>query len=137
MIRIAPSLACATALLLLAGCQNVPKYKKSSGKFNEWASYEHRKYTPADGIVTAVDTAARSITITQGGKSSVFAVTAATRIMHEGTDIPLGQLPLNQAVKFTLADDRAQLLTVWYGAHSFAVSSPGVKAPSKAKTSAF
>jgi hypothetical protein len=117
--------ACAIVLVLLPACQNVPKYKRSSGKFAEWSSYEGRSFSPSNGTVTAVDTTAQTITITQDENSRVFPVTSETRIMHEGDDITLAQLPLNQEIKFTLSYDRKRLLTVWYGTHSNAAPRAG------------
>jgi hypothetical protein len=98
----------------------VPKYKKSSGKFDEWKGYEGRNFEPASGIVTAVDAAANTITVFAHGKNVVINVLPTTRIMHEGTDITLAQLPLNSTIKYTFSDDGTQLRTVWYG-HSQAV----------------
>jgi len=91
--------ACAGALLLISACGDIPKYKHSSGKFPEWADYEGKHFYPANGTVTAIDTTANTVTIGNGDNASVFAVTPSTRIVHEGTDIPLAQLPLNQSVK--------------------------------------
>ena len=113
------------ALLLVSACQNVPKYKKSNGRWDEWGSYQGKEFSPAKGTLTAVDPAAQTITILQGDTSKVFAVTSETQIMHEGTDITLAQLPLNQLIKFTVAPDHQHLLTVWYGAHSYAVGHAG------------
>jgi hypothetical protein len=110
-----PLASCAAALLLLPACQNVPKYKRSSGKFAEWSSYEGRSFSPSNGKVTAVDPVAQTITIANGDNTKVYPVTSETRIMHEGDDITLSQLPLNQDIKFTMSEDRKRLLTVWYG----------------------
>lgn len=111
--------ALAAALLLLPACQNVPKYKRSSGKFDEWKSFEGRNFSPSNGTVGATDPTAGTITITQqDGTNIVYPVTSETRIMHDGTDITLAQLPLKQAIKFTLTDDHKRLLTVWYGTHT-------------------
>jgi hypothetical protein len=110
--------ACAAALVLCAACQNVPKYKRSSGEFDEWGSYLGKDFSPVNGTVLAVDINAQTITIGQGSKSALFAVTPETRIMDEGTDITLAQLPLNHAIKYTVAADRKRLITVWYGTHS-------------------
>jgi hypothetical protein len=126
--------ACALALLLVSACQNVPKYKRSNGKFNEWSSYEGKNFSPSRGTVAAVDTAANSVTIIDGKNTKVFTVTPATRIMHEGADITLAQLPLHQEIKFTMADDRKQLLTIWYGVHLDTFHRPVVQ---KAKNSLF
>jgi hypothetical protein len=100
---------------VFSACQNVPKYKKSNGKFDEWGSYEGKNFKPSSGTITATDLKANTVTITRGTNSRVFPVTPQTRIMHEGTDITLAQLPLNEAVKYTLAGDGTQLLTIWYG----------------------
>jgi hypothetical protein len=120
--------ACAAALLLIAGCQNVPKYKKSSGKFNEWKSYEGDYVKPIEGIVTAVDPAAHTITIQHGDATKVFPVTADTRLMHQGDDITLAQLPINQGIRYTLSEDGSHLLTVWYGRRT--VTLPGAASSS-------
>jgi len=109
--------ACAAAVFLVSACQNVPKYKRSNGKFNEWKTYEGKNFSPSNGVVAAIDPAANSITITEGSNNKVFTVTPDTRIMHEGTDITLAELPLHEAIKFTMTDDRKQLLTIWYGVH--------------------
>jgi hypothetical protein len=108
---------CAAALLLPA-CQNVPKYKRSGGKFDEWGTYQGKGFSPSNGAVLAVDTAANTITIKREDTPIVCSVTPRTRIMHEGTDITLDELPINHAIKFTLAADGRSLLTVWYGAHT-------------------
>jgi len=121
----------AGALLMAAGCQDVPKYKKSSGKFNEWGSYEKAYYEPSAGKVTAIDAAAGTITISRGKDNRVLPVTAETRIMHEGTDITLAELPLNQEVKYTLSPDRKRLMTVWYGVHLLQVHPPTAAATPK------
>jgi hypothetical protein len=101
--------------LLMTGCQNVPKYKTASGKFDEWKGYEGRNFAPSSGTVTAVDATANTVTISRGKDSKVYPVTAQTRIMHEGDDIPLAKLPLNTAVKYTISQDGQRLLTLWYG----------------------
>ena len=113
-----PLVVCAAALLLLPACQNVPKYKKSSGRFDEWKSYEGKGFRPASGIDTAIDTAAQTITITKDNKPQVYNVTPDTEIMHNGDNITLAELPLNQTVKYTLEADHRTLATVWYGNHS-------------------
>jgi hypothetical protein len=116
---------CALALLLLSGCQNVPKYKRSSGRFDEWVSYQGKNFTPIVGTLSGVDLSAQTITVTRGTKVALFPVTPETRIMHEGTDITLAQLPLNQTIKFTLSADGQRLLTIWYGTHTFETSRAG------------
>ena len=113
--------ATATALLILCACQNVPKYKKSSGKFDEWSEYEGRGFSPSSGIVTAVDIPAGTITIGAGTKQEIFTVLPTTRIIHQGTDITLAELPPHQVVKYTVSADRKRLLSVWYGEHSDAI----------------
>jgi hypothetical protein len=120
-----PVTACTAALLLLSACQNVPKYKRSSGNFDEWATYQGKGFNPFNGTVLAVDTTANSITIKRENDTRVYAVTPATRIMHEGTDITLAQLPLNQAIRYTLTGDGKGLFTVWYGTHSNGVRHAG------------
>jgi hypothetical protein len=109
--------ACTAALVLLSACQNVPRYKRASGKFDEWSTYQGKNFSPSSGTVLAVDTAANTITIKREETSIVCDVTPKTRITHEAADITLAQLPLNQAIKFTLAGDGKTLLTVWYGIH--------------------
>jgi hypothetical protein len=129
MVRInsRPSRAavCSVAILTLAACQDVPKYKHSSGHFDEWGSYEGKHFRPADGAVAAVDPVAGTITITHEGGSRVYPVTSITRIMHNGDDVPLAQLPLNQEIKFTVSPDGSRLLTIWYGTHSYASARAG------------
>jgi hypothetical protein len=104
--------------MLVSACQNVPRYKNSNGEFDEWGSYEGKNFSPSNGTVTAVDLAAQSISIAKGKSSQVYLVTPTTRLMHEGTDITLDQVPINHAVKYTLAKDHLHLLTVWYGIHT-------------------
>ena len=116
---------CAVALVLVTACQNVPKYKKSSGKFAEWSSYEGKHFSPANGTVTAIDTKANTVTIGQGENAKVFPVTPKTRIFHEGADIQLAQLPVNQGVKYTLSEDGKQLLILWYGQRLFTYRAHG------------
>lgn len=112
--------ACGAALLLLLpGCQNVPKYKRSSGKFPEWETYEGKHFSPSNGTVTAVDTTASTVTITQGTATRVLTVTPETRIIHEAADVPLSQLPLNQQVKISLSEDGKRLISIWYGHRLF------------------
>lgn len=101
--------------LLLASCANVPKYKRSNGKFDEWRSYEGTNFGPHSGTLVAVDVQGNTVTIVRGKNQRVYPVTADTRVMHEGTDIPLSKLPLNQQIKFTVSDDGQRLLTIWYG----------------------
>jgi hypothetical protein len=118
MSRTTPFLLALCAILLLAACQNVPKYNKASGKFDEWGQYEGKNFSPSSGNITATDLKANTVTISRGRNSKVFPITPQTRIMREATDITLAQLPLNQAVKYTLSDDGKQLLTIWYGPHT-------------------
>lgn len=116
MYRTVSSIAAfAAAALLLSSCQNVPKYKHSSGKFDEWKSYQGNNFEPVSGAVAAIDTQANTITIIRDKKKTVFPVTSETRIMHQTALIPLSQLPVNTAVRYTVSDDGAKLLTVWYG----------------------
>jgi len=105
---------CATAVLFPA-CQNVPKYKKASGRFNEWSSYEGKHFEPTSGVISAKDLQANTVTITHGNDSKVYPIGPRTRIIHEGTDITLAELPLQESVKYTFADDGKELLTIWYG----------------------
>jgi hypothetical protein len=107
--------ACVAAVLVCAACQNIPKYKKSSGKFNEWASFEGKHFEPSSGTVTAVDPVLNTVTIRRTKETRVFPVSPTTRIMHETADITLAELPLNKPVKFTLSSDGQRLLTIWYG----------------------
>lgn len=102
-------------LLLLPACENVPKYKKSSGKFDEWGSYEGKHFNPSSGNVTATDLKANTITVASGKDIKVLTVSADTRIIHEGTDITLAELPLKTEVKYRMSDDGTQLLSVWFG----------------------
>jgi len=117
--------ACAGALLLISACGDIPKYKHSSGKFPEWADYEGKHFYPANGTVTAIDTAANTVTIGNGDNASVFAVTPSTRIVHEGTDIPLAQLPLNQSVKYIQSQDGKELISIWFGTRLYQIRGPG------------
>ena len=125
MIRLIPAapvrIAAALALTLLCACQNVPKYKKSSGKFNEWSGYEGRNFSPSEGIVVAVNPSASTLTVLARGKNVVLNVLPTTRILHEGTDITLAQLPLKQVIKFRISEDGKELRSIWYGEHSNAV----------------
>jgi hypothetical protein len=118
---------CAAIALLVSACQNVPKYKKSNGKFDEWSSYQGKHFEPSHGVVSAINPAAGTVTITNGKDVKVFPVTANTRIIDEGTDIPLAQLPLNEAVKYTVTEDGAHLLTVWYGHRLYVFPSAGAQ----------
>jgi hypothetical protein len=106
---------CVAALALLCGCQNVPKYKRSNGKFAEWSEYEGKSFSPSRGTVTAVDLKANAITIGSGKDSRVWPVTSTTRIINEGTDVPLSQLQVNQDVRYVTTPDRKELISVWYG----------------------
>lgn len=103
------------AATLLCACQNVPQYKHSGGKYDEWKSYDQKTYQPSNGTIVAVDSAAGAVTILRGKNKKVFTVTPATRIMHQGQAITLAQLPLNQVVKYTLAPGSTELRTIWYG----------------------
>jgi hypothetical protein len=120
MIRNIPIRAASTALalLLLCGCQNVPKYKKSSGKFNEWKGYEGENFSPESGSVVSVDASANTVTVAAHGKTLVLTVLPSTRVMHEGTDVPISQLPVGKEIKFTYSEDGKELRTIWYGEHS-------------------
>jgi hypothetical protein len=118
---------CAAAILLCAGCQNVPKYKRSSGKFDEWGMYQGNGFKPAEGTVTAVDVAAQTITIRAGKNAKVFTVTPDTRLVHDGDDITLAQFPLNTTVEFTVLNGGKELHSVWYGEHEENVA-PGGRA---------
>jgi hypothetical protein len=112
-------LVSAAALLLLPACQSTSKYKKmSSGKFDEWSGYEGKNFKPSHGIDTAIDLNAQTITIAQDDVSKVYPVTSSTRIMHDGDDITLAELPLNQQIRFTLEEDHQHLASVWYGTHT-------------------
>jgi hypothetical protein len=115
---------CASLALLTTACQNAPRFKKGQGKFNQWGSYEGKGFEPSPGTVTAIDTAANTVTISNGKEVRTFPVTANTRIIHEDQDIPLAQLPVNQAVKFRVADSGRQLVSVWYGTRTFAFAHP-------------
>lgn len=107
------SLLC--ACLFFSSCENLPKYKRGSGKVNEWKSYEGKYFKPLNGTVAATDLQANTVTISHGGDSTIFAISPQTRIMHDGADITLAQLPLNEEVKYTLSAEGTKLLTVWYG----------------------
>jgi len=122
---------CAAALMLLPGCQNVPKYKRANGRFADWCDYEGKDFKPDHGIDTAVNLAAQTITVVQGDDTNDFIVTPDTRLYHNGDDITLADLPPNQTIKFTLADDRKHLVTVWYGTHSNASVGPAGSARGK------
>jgi hypothetical protein len=108
------SLIC-LALLFATSCQNAPRYQKNSGKFNEWRSYNSKAFQPTTGTVLARDPAASTVTIARGHGKTVFTVTPSTRIMHQGDDITLAQLPINESVKYTVDPDGIHLLTIWYG----------------------
>ena len=112
---------CAAALLLLPACQNVPKYKKIKGHFDEWHAYQGKDFKPAVGIDSAVNLTTQTITIVQEGGPRDFIVTPDTKLFHDGDDITLADLPVNQTIKFTFAADHIHLLTVWYGTHSNAI----------------
>jgi len=117
-------IASVSLLLLLPACQNVPKYKKSSGKFDEWGGYQGKTFSPTDGTDTAIDLTAQTITIGKGAGSHTYPVTSDTRILHDGEDITLAQLPVNQQIKYTLSEDHTHLITVWYTSHSTATPTP-------------
>jgi hypothetical protein len=118
---------CAVAFLLLPACQNVPKYKKSNGRFDEWQSVEGKHFAPSTGTVAAVDLQANTVTITKSADTRVVTVTPHTRIIHEATDIPLAQLPLNQDIRYTMSTDGQQLLTIWYGHLLYAPQRPAAQ----------
>ena len=117
-LRVAATTAC---VLLLCACQSVPKYKKSNGKFDEWKDYEGRNFQPTSAVVVSVDAAANTVTVAEHGKNVVLNVLPTTRIMHEGTDIALVQLPVHTEIKITFSEDGTQLRTIWYGEHSNAI----------------
>jgi len=116
---------CAAAILLCTACQNVPKYKRSGGKFDEWAMYQGKGFSPSDGTVTAVDATAQTITIKTEKNVKIFNVTPDTRLLHNGDDITLAQLPLNTEVKFTVLDGGRELHSVWYGQQQLNVTRGG------------
>ena len=120
--------ACAAAVLLVCACENTAKFKRSNGKFPEWETYESKHFFPSNGTVTVIDTTANSVTIVHGKDSNVYPVTSATRIIHEGTDIPLAQLPVNQPVKYTLSEDGHRLISIWYGQRLYTYQRPGSQA---------
>lgn len=109
---------CAAALLLLPACQNVPKYKRANGRFDEWGGYEGKNFKPSHGVDTAIDLSTQTITVVQGTATKQYVVTPDTKLFFNGDQITLVQLPLNEAIKFTTADDRKTLVTVWYGTHT-------------------
>ena len=120
MIRTSSSLplrlvTCGAISLLAVACTNVPKYKKTSGKYDEWKSYEGSHFQPSSGTVTAVDLKANTITLGAGKDPKVLTVTPTTRVMHDATDVPLAQVPLNTEIKYTMTSDGTRLLTVWFG----------------------
>jgi hypothetical protein len=119
MIRVIPIRAASTALalLLLCGCQNVPKYKKSSGRFNEWQGYQGQNFEPETGSIVSVDAAANTVTVAEHGKNVVLNVLPATRLMHEGADVTISQLPVGKEIRFTFSGDGKELRTIWYGEH--------------------
>jgi len=114
----------AAALLVVCGCQNVPKYKHGGGKFDEWKAYQGSHFEPVQGTLTAVDKETGSVTIGQGSKANTFTVTPSTRIMHDTADVSLADIPLNQQVQYTLSDDGKRLLTIWYGQKQNQVAHP-------------
>jgi hypothetical protein len=111
--------ACAAVLLMVSACSDVPKYKRSSGNFDEWGEFEGKRFYPSTGTVAAIDPVANTITIVHGKDTKVYPVTKHTRIIREGTDIPLAQLPLKEQVKYLLSDDGAELESVWFGKELF------------------
>jgi hypothetical protein len=112
-------LACATSAiisaLILAGCTDAPKYKKSSGNFNEWRTYEGTKFEPETAVLSGVDLKANTVTFSKGASAKTFTVTPSTRILHEKVDITLAQIPLNTKVKYSVSQDGSRLLSIWYG----------------------
>jgi hypothetical protein len=121
--------ACAGALLLISACGDVPKYKHSNGRFPEWAGYEGKHFYPANGTVTAIDATAHTVTIGSGDKASVFAasvfaITPSTHIVHEGADVTLAELPLNQKVKYIRSKDGKALVSIWFGTRLFQIRPP-------------
>jgi len=122
--------ACGVALALFSGCWTPwtppAKYKRASGKFPEWQSYEGKHFYPANGTVIATDLTANTVTFGKGEKDAkTFVVTPATRIVHEGTDITLAQLAPNQEVKYLVAADGKQLLSIWFGTRLYRYHPPG------------
>ena len=103
------------SLLLLSACTDVPKYKRSSGRFDEWGGYEGKHFKPSSGVVLAIDPKAGTVTISHGKEGKTYPVTAETRIIHEDQDIPLAQLPLQTEVKYTTFQDGSTLRTIWFG----------------------
>lgn len=113
---------CTAALLLLPACQNVPKYKKIKGHFDEWHGYQGSNFKPTVGIASAVNLSTQTITIIQENGPRDYVVTPDTELYHNGDRITLADLPLNQTIKFTFASDHTHLLTVWYGNHANGLS---------------
>ena len=111
--------ACATgaitSALILAGCTDAPKYKKSSGNFNEWRTYEGTSFEPVTAVLSGVDLQANTVTLNKGSATRTFTVTPSTRILHEKADITLAQIPLNTEVKYSVSQDGSRLLSIWYG----------------------
>jgi hypothetical protein len=116
--RCIPAALSLVLLTSLTACQNVPKYKRSNGRFDEWGEYEKKGFSPSRGTLTAVDVNAQTITVLAGTETKVLDVTPQTRIMHNGDDVTLAQLPPNQTIKYTTEDDRVHLLSIWYGTHT-------------------
>jgi hypothetical protein len=110
--------ACAAAALLICACQDVPKYKRSAGHFPEWSEYEGKNFRPISCTVAGVDPVGNSITVIAGKRKRTFAVTSDTRIMHNGDDVPLASVPINQGIKISVSPDGQTLLSIWYGTHS-------------------
>ena len=120
--------ACAALLLLFSACWTPwtppPKYKRANGRFPEWDSYESKHFYPTNGIVTAIDTTANTVTVGHGDESRVLAVTPKTRILHEGTDISLAELPVNQNVKYLVSADGKESLSIWFGTRLYTYHPP-------------
>jgi len=110
---------CAAAAFIVSACADGPRYKPSSGHWDEWGSYETKHFSPSNGVVTAIDVAANTITIRKGKETVTYPVTDKTRILNEGNDVTLAQIPIHQQVKFTLTEDGQRLLGVWFGTQTF------------------
>ena len=70
--------------------------------------------TELDGVLTAVDHAARDLTLTAGGKAIELHVPAAVSITRDGTKVGVDQLLADMRVKctFQYAGDRRRLLRI-------------------------
>jgi hypothetical protein len=119
ILRSIPLAACAGSLLLSACFYDAPKYKPGNGEFPEWETYESKHFSPANATITAVDLKANTITFATGKYTKTFPVLPSTRIIHEGTDIPLSQLPVNQPVKIVFSQDGSSIISVWFGVHLY------------------